>query len=223
MKADFYTTAVRTGNAGMGGISLLLIEKGTPGITLKKIKTAGWLSSNTALIIFEDVKVPVKNLIGIENQGFLAIMMNFNMERLVGIVMSVRASRICIEEAITYARARKTFGKRLIDSQVIRHKIAKMAYDTEAIWTQVEFVSYQMQKNPNNANIAGFIAMLKVQVTRNLEYCAREASQVLGGNSCLRTGVGAKVERIYRDVRIGAIGGGSEEVMLDLAMRQAKL
>lgn len=86
MKADYYTVAVKTGE-GMNGISLLLMERNMPGITLRKLKTSGWLSSNTAHILFEDVRVPVENLIGRENHGFKAIMINFNMERFIGIVM----------------------------------------------------------------------------------------------------------------------------------------
>jgi alkylation response protein AidB-like acyl-CoA dehydrogenase len=223
MKADFFTVAVRTGEPGMGGISLLLLEKGMPGITCRKLSTQGWASSNTAYITFDDVKVPKKNLIGEENQGFLAIMLNFNHERFAGIAMSIRGARMCVEEAIKYARTRQTFGKRLIDHQVIRHKIAEMVRRVESSHAWLEQVAYQMERGVDPRIVGGSTALLKVQATTILEFCAREASQVLGGASCLRTGIGAKVERIYRDVRIAAIGGGSEEVMRDLAMRQARL
>ena len=223
MKADFFTVAVRTGGEGMGGISLLLLEKGMPGITCRKMPTQGWASSNTAYITFDDVKVPKENLIGQENQGFLAIMLNFNHERFAGIVMGIRGARMCIEESVKYARVRKTFNKRLIDHQVIRHKIAEMARRVESSQAWLEQAAYQMNNNVDPRIIGGTMALLKVQTTTVLEYCAREASQILGGVSCIRGGIGAKVERIYREVRIAAIGGGSEEVLRDLAMRQAKL
>jgi len=223
MKADFFTVAVRTGGEGMNGISLFLLEKGMKGITCRKLETQGWASSNTAFITFDDVKVPVENLIGQENQGFLAIMLNFNHERFAGIAMGVRGARMCIEEAVKYARVRKTFNKRLIDHQVIRHKIAEMARRVESTQAWLEQAAYQMNNNVDPRIIGGTMALLKVQTTQVLEYCAREASQVLGGVSCIRGGIGAKVERIYRDVRTAAIGGGSEEVLRDLAMRQARL
>lgn len=223
MKADFFTTAVRTGGEGMGGISLLLIERDMPGVHCRKLKTQGWHSSNTAFIAFDNVKVPVENLIGTENQGFLAIMLNFNHERFAGIVMSVRGCRLCIEEAIKYARLRKTFGKKLTSHQVIRHKLAEMIRQTEAAQAWLEQLTYQMQQEVDPRVLGGSFALLKVHVTTLLEFCAREASQIFGGNACLSQGVGQRIDRIYRDVRIGAIGGGSEEIMRDLAMRQARL
>jgi len=223
MKADFFTVAARTGGEGMSGISLFLVERSMPGITCRKIPTQGWASSNTAYITFDNVRVPAENLIGAENQGFIAIMLNFNHERFAGIVMSVRGARICVEEAIKYARLRKTFNKRLVDHQVIRHKLAEMIRKVEAAQAWTEQMAYQMNNGVDPRIVGGNMALLKVQATQTLEFCAREASQILGGVSCVRGGIGAKVERAYRDVRIASIGGGSEEVMQDLAMRQARL
>jgi len=196
-----------------------------PGITLRKLRTSGWLSSNTAHIIFEDVKVPVENLVGKEGQGFKIIMENFNMERLIGIVMANRVSRNLLEDSIEYSRVRKTFGHRLADNQAIIHKIAVMSIEVEILHSMIEHVCYQIktESHKNDFNLGGTLGLLKVRATRSAELVAREASQVLGGNACLRTGPGSRIERAYREVRIGAIGGGSEEVMLDLGMRQAKL
>jgi len=221
IKADYYVVAVRTKDEGMKGVSLLLIEKGIEGLSTKRLKTQGWLTSNTALVIFENVKVPAKNLLGKENLGFIQIMENFNHERYAIAVMANRSSRIALTEAIKYARNRKTFNKRLIDNQVIRHKIAECARRIESNHNWIEQITFQMNKKNNN--LAGTIALLKVQVTKDNEYVAREASQILGGNSYLRDGIGSTVERIYRDVRVNAIGGGSEEILLDLAMKQSKL
>eukprot|EP01127_Copromyxa_protea_P010106 TRINITY_DN2435_c0_g1_i1.p1 TRINITY_DN2435_c0_g1~~TRINITY_DN2435_c0_g1_i1.p1 ORF type:complete len:410 (-),score=99.70 TRINITY_DN2435_c0_g1_i1:29-1258(-) len=223
MKADYFTVAVRTGKEGMGGISLFLVDAHAPGIRVRKLKTQGWLSSNTAHVLFDEVRVPAKNLIGQENMGFLAIMLNFNHERFTGIVMTNRGSRNCIEDAIAYARVRSTFGQRLIDHQVIRHKIAEMATRVEGIQAQIEQLAFQMKQGVDPRLLGGPLALLKVQATKAAEFCAREASQIFGGNSYLRSGPGARVERTYREVRVGAIGGGSEEVMLDLAMKQARL
>mmetsp|Transcript_39336 Transcript_39336/g.47666 ORF Transcript_39336/g.47666 Transcript_39336/m.47666 type:complete len:402 (-) Transcript_39336:205-1410(-) len=223
MKADYYTVAVRTGGPGIKGISLLLIPRNSEGVFTRRMKTQGWLSSNTAFISFDKVKVPVKNLIGQENQGFKLVMHNFNHERWAMAVMSNRYSRVCIAEAIKYARTKNTFGKRIIDHQVIRHKIADMARQVETTHAWIEQITWRMANGATQEQLGGQIAMLKVQATRVMEFCAREASQILGGASYLREGKGEIVERLYREVRVQAIGGGSEEILNDLAMKQAKL
>jgi len=223
MKADFYTVAVRTGGEGLTGVSLVLIERNTPGFRQRRMKTQGMWCSNTAFLSFDDCRVPVKNLIGKENQGFKLIMLNFNHERFAGAMGAVRGCRVCLEDSISYAQQRKTFGKRLIDHQVIRHKIADMARMTEATHAMAEQICFQMNNHADEITTGRNIALFKVQATRTLEFCAREASQILGGNSQLREGKGERIERTYREVRTSAIGGGSEEIMLDLAMRMSKL
>jgi len=215
--------AVRTGEDGFGGISLLLLEKGMPGFNVRRLKTQGWWGSNTAFLTFDNVKVPVRNLIGEENNGFLYIMFNFNPERFGAAVQANRYARVCLEESIIYARKRKTFGKLLIDHQVIRHKIAEMARRIEATHALIEIICYQLNNKVSDRVIGGHLALVKVQATTTFEFCAREASQILGGASYIRGGIGDRIERLYREVRVMAIGGGSEEIMRDLAMRQAKL
>jgi len=222
-KAHYFTVAARTGGAGVPGVSVFLVERSMPGVTTRRMKTQGWWTSNTAYITLEDVKVPAHYLIGKENSGFQAIMNNFNHERFVFSAMSSRYARVCLEDAIKYARERSTFGKRLIDHQVIRHKIAEMARQCDATHALLEQIAYQMSQGLRDEQLGGAIALLKVHSTKVFEFCAREASQVLGGNSCLRGGKGDRVERLYREVRVNAIAGGSEEVLLDLAMRRAKL
>jgi len=218
VKATYFTTAVKTEK----GVSLLLIEKG-PGVTARRMKTQGWWISNTAYVTFDNVRVPVENLIGVEGEGFKPIMENFNHERFVLAAMSNRYSRVCMEEAIKYGRIRKTFGKRLMDHQVLRHKVAEMSRAIEANHSLLEQICYQMTKGANSKSLSGLIAMTKVQCTKTMELCAREASQIFGGASFIRGGVGEKVERLYREVRVNAIGGGSEEILLDLGMRMARL
>ena len=214
MRADYYTVAVRTGGPGMGGISLMLIEKDMPGFTQTRLEKMGWHCSDTAALYFDNVEVPPENMIGPENAGFMGIMQNFNGERL-GMAHGCCAhARVCLAEAVEWATTRETFGKRLAQHQSIRIKLADMARQIEATQAWVDLCAWQNREG--KAKPADF-AMLKVQATRMLESVAREAAQVLGGASYLK---GSKVERIYREVRVNAIGGGSEEIMLDLAGRQ---
>ncbi|KAF2275963.1 putative acyl-CoA dehydrogenase [Westerdykella ornata] len=222
--ADYFTTAVRTGGPGMNGVSLLLIERSAGGVSTRKMDCQGVWSSGTTYITFEDVKVPVENLIGKENQGFKVIMTNFNHERIGIIIQCLRFSRVCYEESMKYAHKRKTFGKRLIDHPVIRLKLAHMARQIEASYNWLENLIYQCERMSEfeaMMKLGGAIASLKAQSTVTFEFCAREASQIFGGLSYSRGGQGAKVERLYRDVRAYAIPGGSEEIMLDLSIRQA--
>lgn len=222
--ADYFTVAVRTGGPGMGGISLLLVEKSMPGVSTRQMKCSGVWPSGTAYVTLEDVKVPVENLIGEENKGFKCIMVNFNHERWGTIVQATRFSRVCLEESIKHAHKRVTFGKRLIDHPVIREKIANMARQVEATHSWLEVVTHQMNTmsfKEQQLRLGGPIALLKAQATKTFEYCAREAAQIFGGLSYTRGGQGEKVERLYREVRAFAIPAGSEEIMLDLGVRQA--
>lgn len=214
MRADWITCAVRTGGTGAGGVSLLLIDMKAPGVSRTRLDKMGWHCSDTAAIYFEDVEVPAENLIGPENGGFIGIMRNFNSERL-GMAMGCCAfARVCLKEASEWAQQRETFGKPLVGHQSIRIKLADMARQINTTQAWVDLCAWQVQQG---ADQPADFAMLKVQATRMLESVAREAAQVLGGASFVR---GSKVERIYREVRVNAIGGGSEEIMLDLAGRQ---
>jgi len=221
--SDYFTVAVRTGGPGAGGISVLLIERG-PGVKTTKMKCSGLWTSGTTFVTFEDVKVPVENLIGKENEGFKTIMYNFNHERMSVIIEANRLARVCLEEAILYAHKRKTFGQRLIDHQVIREKVAHMARYVESTHALIESTTYQLTKMSHEEAsrvLGGTTALLKAQATRTFELCARESSQIFGGLSYTRGGQGAKVERLTREARAYTIFAGSEEIMIDLAARQA--
>jgi len=214
MRADYLTVAVRTGGAGMAGISLMLIETDRPGVTRTRLDKMGWRCSDTAAIHFDGVEVPPENLIGPENGGFAGIMRNFNGERL-GMAMGCCAmARVALAEAVAWATSRETFGKRLAQHQSIRIKLADCERQIEATQAWVDLCAWQARAGKGRP---ADYAMLQVQATRMLEAVAREAAQVLGGASYM---TGSKVERIYREVRVNAIGGGSEEIMLDLAGRQ---
>jgi len=218
MGANWVSTAVRTGGEGAAGVSMLLIPMNLDGVARTPLtKKQGWLCSDTATLYFDNVKVPTKYLIGKEGQGFRVIMNNFNSERLAMVVSMEASSRCCLEEAVNWARERETFGSRLADHQVIRHKIATMKQRINATQT---YLLHLTQAYIEGRVHPGDLAMLKVQASETMEFCAREASQILGGASYLR---GSKVERIYREVRVNAIGGGSEEIMRDLAASQYQL
>lgn len=217
MRADYFTTAVRTGGAGLGGVSLLLIEADRPGVSRTKLDKQGWWASDTAAVYFDSVRVPAENLLGGENQGFLGIMNNFNGERLGMAAGACASARVCLEEAAKWAQQRETFGKRLADHQVIRHKIAEMLRQINATTAYLDMCAWRVT---NGERPAADLALLKVQATLTLEFCAREAMQILGGAGYIR---GNRVERIYREVRVNAIGGGSEEILRDLAARQIGL
>jgi len=219
--ADYFTTLVRTGDEGFGGLSVLLIERERPGINVRKMKTQFDSSHSTTFVTLEDVRVPVENLIGPENGGFMIILHNFNHERFVICAGTCRMARNCFEEAIEYAMVRKTFGKRLIDHQIIRAKLGDMARQIEVLHDAVERIAYQMKMGVPDMKLGGQCALLKVQASKTFEFCAREASQIFGGSSIVREGRGKVVERMYREVRASAIPGGSEEILLDFAIRQA--
>lgn len=214
MRADFYTVAVRTGGPGMGGISLLLIERDTPGFTRTPLKKMGWWASDTATLHFDDCRVPAANLIGAENQGFMGIMLNFNDERLGLAASSIAFARTAYEEALDYAKLRETFGKPIIRHQVIRHKLVDMAQRIEASQAMLERIAWALDQGEHPIPE---LCMLKNQATQTMAFCATEAVQILGGAGFMR---GCKSERIYREVKVNAIGGGTEEIMKDLASRQ---
>jgi acyl-CoA dehydrogenase len=217
VRADYLTVAVRTGGEGASGVSLLLIEGDTPGLSRTKLKKMGWWASDTASLHFDDCRVPVTNLIGEEGQGFKLIMHNFNSERM-GMAASCTAyARVCVEDAIAYAKERKTFGKPIAQHQVIRHKLVDMAQRVAASQAMLEMLAWRLGEGESPV---AEICMMKNQATQTMAFCASEAVQIFGGAGFMR---GIKVERIYREVKVNAIGGGTEEIMKDLASRQIGL
>jgi acyl-CoA dehydrogenase len=217
MRADYLTVAVRTGGEGAGGVSLLLIEGDTPGLSRTRLKKMGWWASDTATLHFDDCSVPVDNLIGEEGHGFNLIMQNFNSERMGMAAGCTAYARVCLEEAIAYAKQRKTFGKPIAQHQVIRHKLVDMAQRVAASQAMLEMLAWRLGQGESPV---AEICMMKNQATQTMAFCASEAVQIFGGAGYMR---GIKVERIYREVKVNAIGGGTEEIMKDLASRQMGL
>lgn len=217
MRADQYTVAVRTGEPGMGGISVLVIDADTPGFSRTPLHKMGWWCSDTATLYFQDCKVPAANLLGRENQGFLSIMRNFNDERVMLASQALGLAQCCLDECIGYAQARTTFGKPLVKHQVIRHKLVDMNMRINAVRATLENLVWRL--DAGELPVAE-LCMLKNLATATLEWVAGEAVQIFGGAGYMRD---CKVERIFRETKVLSIGGGASEVMKDLAARQMGL
>jgi len=220
LSATHMTTAVRTGGPGAGGVSVLVIPTNSIGFAARKIKNSGANAGGSAWVTLENVRVPVENLIGVENKGFITLMSNFNKERFLIAVAMNRKARTCLSVAISYAHDRTTFGQPLIANQVIREKFSTIARYIESHWAWLEQLAYHIKINGWNADLASRLALAKVQGGRILELACREAQQVLGGAGYQKNGVGWQVEQISRDLRMFIVGGGSEEIISDLAVRQ---
>ena len=218
VRADYYTVAVRTGEAGFGGVSLLLIEKDTPGFSVgRNLKKMGWWASDTAELFFQDCRVPAANLLGPENSGFFTIMANFQAERLSLAVMAYMTAQLALEECLSYVKERVTFGKPLSKHQVIRHKLAEMATQVDVAREYAYRCAARIQ--------AGESAIAEVSMAKNFATSVStmvtdEAVQIFGGMGYMRESL---VERLYRDNRILSIGGGTHEIMNEIIGKQLGL
>jgi acyl-CoA dehydrogenase len=209
-RADFVTTAVRTGGEGHGGISLVVIEKGTPGFSVsKKLKKTGWWASDTAELHFDGCRVPVANRLGPENSAFPMIMMNFAAERLVLAGQCVAIAELAYRESINYARELNVFGKALMGMQVTRHKLADMASRLAAARSLTGEVCVRAMRG-NDPTVAGLAAKAKNVATDMCSFVCDQAVQIHGGYGYMRETL---VERLYRDARLYPIGGGTREIM----------
>ncbi|UTW58864.1 acyl-CoA dehydrogenase family protein [Kordiimonas sp. SCSIO 12603] len=218
MKADYFVIGARTGDAGLAGISLFFVEADAEGFSRQSVGgKMGWWASDTATLFLDNVRVPAENMLGQENMGFLSIMNNFNYERLMMVGQMIGMAERCLDESIKYAQDRETFGKPMIKHQVIRHKIADMSAKIDSMAAWLNQICWMINEGDMPVEQ---ITKAKFSASKMLEYCASEAMQIFGGAGYLR---GNPVERIYRDVKVMAIGGGSEEIMRDLAVRQMGL
>ena len=218
VRADYYTVAVRTGGDGFAGVSLLLIEKGTPGFSVgRSLKKMGWWASDTAELFFDDCKVPVENLIGVENMGFAGIMANFQSERLSLAIMANMTSQLALEEALKWAKERSAFGKPIGKFQVLKHRLAEMATQIEV---SREFTYRQAAQIAAGKSVIKEISMAKNFATDVSDRITYDATQILGGMGFMRESL---VERLYRDNRILSIGGGTREVMNEIISKQMGL
>lgn len=214
VRADFVTTAVRTGGPGHGGISLLVVEKGTPGFTVDRaLQKMGWHCSDTAELSFVDVEVPVANLVGEENAGFYYIAEQFVVERLALAVHAYGIAARSLELTAAYCRDRETFGRPLIANQVVRHKLVEMRRQVEVARAYSHVVA---RRHAAGNNVIAEVCLAKQTACDAATYVCDQAVQLHGGTGYMH---GTEVERHYRDARILPIGGGASEVLTDLAAK----
>ncbi|KAK3726089.1 hypothetical protein LTR37_000237 [Vermiconidia calcicola] len=219
MFSDYFVTGCKTKK----GFSVLLVEK-TEDVEVKLIKTSYSTAAATTYVEFNNVKVPVKNLLGEEDKGFTVIMSNFNHERWMMACMVSRWSRTVVEECLKWAHQRIVFGKPLISQPVIRQKLARMISLVEASQAWLEQITYQMNHmsyKDQAKNLSGPIGLLKTFATRSAHEIADDATNIFGGRGLTQTGMGNIVEMFHRTYKFDAILGGAEEVLADLGVRQA--
>ncbi|MEH0829164.1 MULTISPECIES: acyl-CoA dehydrogenase family protein [unclassified Micromonospora] len=211
VRADFVTTAVCTDFPGSGSVSLLVIDKGSPGFTVgRRLEKLGWHCSDTAELSFVDVRVPGTNRVGPEDTGFLAIMQQFANERLSLATQAYATAQRCVDLAVQWCRDRQTFGRPLVGRQVVRHRLAEMHSRTDAARAYVHDVAERVA--------AGQPVVTEVAIAKNVavsacDFVVDAALQLHGGFGYMRD---AEVERHYRDARLLGIGGGTTEIMNEI-------
>lgn len=224
MYADYFMVAARTygGSAPDGSISCFLVERG-PGLATTRIPTMYSPAAGTAYVTFDNVSVPKDNLIGEEGKGLFIVFSNFNHERWSLVAGASRTARTITEECLLWASQRSTFGKPLITQPVIRHKLAGMIGKVEAMQAWLEHVTHQMTTmdyRTQATHLAGPLAFLKVMTTRWTGEITDDAVQIFGGRGLTTTGVGRYIEQYHRSRKFEAVGGGSEEIMANLGVKQ---
>ncbi|MFF5174115.1 acyl-CoA dehydrogenase family protein [Micromonospora sp. NPDC000089] len=211
VRADFVTTAVCTDFPGSGELTLLVIDKTAPGVTVdRRLEKLGWHCSDTAELSFVDVRVPVANRIGEEGTGFLAIMQHFAAERLTLATSAYATAQRCVELTTRWCRDRSTFGRPLVTRQLVRHRLAEMHTRTEAARSYVHEVAARVAAGEP---VVTEVAMAKNVAVAACDFVVDAALQLHGGFGYLRD---AEVERHYRDARILGIGGGTTEIMTEI-------
>jgi acyl-CoA dehydrogenase len=214
-RADFVTTAVRTGGPGAHGISLLVVERGTPGFTVtRKLDKLGWHCSDTAELSYVDVRVPVANLVGQENGGFAQLATQFVTERLSLAVQGYATARRALEVTVDWCRLRETFGRPLISRQLVQHRLTEMARKIDLARVYTRHVAERYVAGDEVIAEACFAKNTAVEVA---SWVVDQAVQLHGGLGYLSE---SEVERHYRDVRILGIGGGTDEILTGLAARR---
>ncbi|OZC73078.1 acyl-CoA dehydrogenase [Rhodococcus sp. 06-418-5] len=215
-RADFVVTAVRTGGEGAAGVSLLVIEKGTPGFEVTgKLDKMGWRASDTAELSFVDARVPVANLVGAENSGFAQIAQAFLTERIALAAQAYASAQRCLDLTLQWVRDRETFGKPLIARQSVQNTVTEMArkIDIARVYTR-SLVERSLQENQD---FIAEVCFAKNTAVESGEWVANQAVQLFGGLGYMRE---SEVERQYRDMRILGIGGGTTEILIGLAAKR---
>ena len=213
---DVFCLAAKTRkDAGHKGISLIVVERGTPGFRLaKKLVKMGNHSSDTGELVLEDVRVPRGNLIGEENQGFYYIMRNFQDERVVAAAMAVGAAQQAAEDTLRYVRERRTFGKRVFDHQAIRHRFADVVTELEAA-RQLNYYAADLLQRGEPCEVQ--VSMAKLYAAEATNRIAYECLQFHGGYGYMQE---FPIERFLRDVRLTPIGAGTSEIMREIIAKR---
>lgn len=215
-RADFVVTAVRTGGPGAGGVSLLVVEKGTPGFTVsRKLDKMGWRASDTAELSYVDVRVPVGNLVGPENSGFAQIAQAFVSERAGLAAQAYSQAQRCLDLTLRWCRDRETFGRPLISRQAVQNTLAEMARRTDVARVYTRHVVERAAAG--ETDLIAEVCFAKNTAVEAGEWVANQAVQLFGGLGYMRE---AEVERQYRDIRILGIGGGTTEILTALAAKR---
>jgi acyl-CoA dehydrogenase len=216
VRADFVVTAVRTGGPGSGGISLLIVDKDTPGFTVsRKLDKMGWLASDTAELSYVDVRVPVENLVGPENSGFFQIAGAFVSERVGLAVQAYSSAQRCLELTLEWVRDRETFGRPLISRQAVQNTVTEMArrIDVARVYTR----DVVQRSAEGETDLIAEVCFAKNTAVEAGEWVANQAVQLFGGLGYMRE---SEIERQYRDMRILGIGGGTTEILTGLAAKR---
>ncbi|MDT4951219.1 MAG: acyl-CoA dehydrogenase [Pseudonocardiales bacterium] len=215
VRADFVVTAARTGDAGAHGISLIVVEKGTPGFTVsRKLEKMGWLCSDTAELSYADVRVPAANLVGVENTGFIQIAQNFVSERIGLAVQSYACAQRSLDVTVEWCRMRETFGRPLISRQPVQNTLAEMARRVEV--ARVYTRSVALRAAAGETNLVTEACFAKNTAVEAGMWVVDQAVQLHGGMGYMRE---SEVERQYRDMRIMGIGGGTTEILTGLTAK----
>ena len=212
-KADYVVVAVRTGGEGYPGISLIVVDKDTPGFRTSRMKTVGWWTSHTGELFFDDCRVPAENLLGEEGKGFVYIMQNFQWERIVMALAAVAAAEKTLEMGIEYGRNRQAFGRPIAKFQVWRHKFADLETEIHA----ARCLTYQaLRKIAAGEDALREVSMAKWLSTELDWRVADDVLQIHGGYGYMME---FPVQRAWRDARLGPIGGGTTEIMKEVIGR----
>ena len=215
VRADYVVTAARTGGPGAAGVSLIVVEKGTPGFAVsRKLDKMGWRSSDTAELSYTDVRVPVANLIGAQNSGFAQIAAAFVAERVGLAAQAYSSAQRCLDITVEWCRNRETFGRPLISRQSVQNTLAEMArrVDVARVYTH----NVAERQLAGETNLIPQVCFAKNTAVEAGEWVASQAVQLFGGLGYMAE---SEVERQYRDMRILGIGGGTTEILTSLAAK----
>jgi acyl-CoA dehydrogenase len=207
--ADLYFIAAKTG-PGRRDMSMFIVEKGTPGFSVgRALKKTGWMSSDTAELILDNCRIPVGNLLGEENRGFYSVMKNFQTERIALGAMAVGHCTRALQLTLDHVKQRQAFGGTLWDQQTIRHRIAMLDAKTRAAR---QFMYHCAWSVTQGQDIVQEVSMLKALTGELVNEVVQTCQQFHGGMGYIRE---TAIERLWRDARVLAIGGGATEVMLE--------